>query len=276
MQISHEAAVNFLLTMANDAPGFGKSDTLLAVTTISFDISVLELFMPLVCGGNLVVATAAQVRDGKTLAGLLTTHNVSVMQATPATWRLLLNSGWSGKDTLKVLCGGEAFPPSLANELLVRCGEVWNMYGPTETTVWSLVEQIKSADAIFIGKPIANTRIYILDELLQPLPPGVPGELFIAGSGLSSGYLNRPELTAERFRELKIDGTTERIYGTGIWFASVTTAKSNSLDVSIIRSSCEATALSRAKSKAIYRLAPPVFARQWSLPGAAIAIHNNW
>ncbi len=215
VQISHHAAVNFLITMAEDAPGFTKADTLLAVTTISFDISVLELFMPLVSGGNLVVASAEHARDGKKLAHFLDRYGVTVMQATPATWRLLLNSGWTGNQKLKVLCGGEAFPPTLAGELLARCGEVWNMYGPTETTVWSLVEQLKTADEIFIGKPIANTRIYVLDELKQPAPPGVPGELFIAGSGLSKGYLKREELTSSKFLDLELNGKPERIYGTG-------------------------------------------------------------
>ena len=216
VQISHRALVNFLCSMRNE-PGLTETDTLLSVTTMSFDIFGLELFLPLITGAKVVIAERDDTLDGSRLSKLLEEHKVSVMQATPSTWRLLIESGWSGGDALKVLCGGEAFPSELVGPLMERCAELWNLYGPTETTIWSTVYRIKSQqEIILIGRPIANTQIYILDSSLQPVPTGVVGELFIGGDGLARGYLNRPELTAEKFvahpfREI----TGTRIYKTG-------------------------------------------------------------
>ena len=140
------------------------------------------------------------------------------MQATPATWRLLLGAGWQGSSGLKILCGGEALPPELAKELTARAGSVWNVYGPTETTIWSTVYRVTGREegTISIGRPIDNTSIYILDSTLNPVPVNITGEIYIGGDGLARGYLNRPELTAERFvaHPLLADKNA-RLYRTG-------------------------------------------------------------
>ena len=150
--IPRRALVNFLLSMA-EKPGMAASDTHLAVTTTSFDISILEFLLPLVRGAQIVIATAEQSSDARELQRLLRQHAVTVMQATPTTWRMLLESGWEGKSDLRILCGGEALTADLARQLLPRCRELWNMYGPTETTIWSSTERITSADHISLGSP---------------------------------------------------------------------------------------------------------------------------
>jgi amino acid adenylation domain-containing protein len=198
VQIPHRALTNFLLSM-REQPGLTADDRLLAITTLSFDIAGLELFLPLIVGARVIIASRETAVNGSALAALLTRSGATVMQATPATWRLLLAAGWQGSPQLKILCGGEAFPQDLAAQLLLRAGSVWNMYGPTETTIWSTLARLQSAEHISIGHPIANTEIYILDEHLHLAPIGVPGELYIGGDGLARGYLNRPELTEERF-----------------------------------------------------------------------------
>ena len=199
VQIPHRAVVNFLLSMRRQ-PGLASDDTWLAVTTLSFDIAALELFLPLVVGARVVIASSAVTTSGTALAEALSSSKTTVMQATPVTWHLLLGAGWQGEPTLKVLCGGEALPPELARQLLPRAASLWNLYGPTETTIWSTACRVEPGDdAVTIGRPIANTHIYILDARLNPTPVGVPGELYIGGDGLARGYLNRPELTAERF-----------------------------------------------------------------------------
>ncbi|NTU83526.1 MAG: amino acid adenylation domain-containing protein, partial [Chloroflexales bacterium] len=199
VQITHRALVNFLCSMQR-RPGMTERDVMLAVTTLSFDIAALELLLPLLVGGQVVIASREVASDGRRLGGLLAESGATIMQATPSTWRLLLDSGWPGQPGLKALCGGEALPRELAGQLLAACGEVWNMYGPTETTIWSTVHQLTaSAGPIVIGRPIANTQIYILDRHLQPVPVGVPGDLYIGGDGVALGYLNRPELTREKF-----------------------------------------------------------------------------
>jgi len=199
VQISHHALLNFLLSMQKE-PGLKADDRLLAVTTLSFDIAGLELFLPLITGAVVVLASQNDTMDGQYLIDLINQKNISLMQATPSTWHLLLDSGWQGKQDLRILCGGEAMTIELAKKLLSKCKELWNMYGPTETTIWSLIKKIEPGFGnITLGKPIDNTRIFILNENLQPQPIGVPGELHISGEGLASGYLNRPELTAGRF-----------------------------------------------------------------------------
>jgi myxalamid-type nonribosomal peptide synthetase MxaA len=217
VQVSHRNVVNFLGSMA-DEPGLGPDDVLLAVTSLSFDIAVLELLLPLSVGAAVVIATTADVVDGRRLAALLDQHHVTVMQATPTTWQLLIDSGWSGRPGLRVLCGGEAMPPALAEALLPRCGELWNMYGPTETTVWSTVHQVTAEDlralSIPIGHPIRNTSVYVLDNALNPMPPGVPGELCLGGDGVTLGYLGRPTLTAARFVRPPFD-PDDLLYRTG-------------------------------------------------------------
>jgi amino acid adenylation domain-containing protein len=212
--VTHRALVNFLSSMRRE-PGISSSDRLLAVTTLSFDIAGLELYLPLVSGAQVILASRAAATDGAALAQLLLTHGITIMQATPATWRLLLESGWRGTPGLKVLCGGEALPRDLANRLL-NCGaELWNLYGPTETTIWSTIHHVASQTGpVLIGRPIGNTRLYILDEDRELTPPGVAGELYIGGDGLAREYLRRPELTAQRFVEAPFR-PGERLYRTG-------------------------------------------------------------
>ncbi|MEH2050562.1 amino acid adenylation domain-containing protein [Nostoc sp.] len=198
VQISHKSVSNFLSAM-QQRPGITEQDTLLAVTTISFDIAALEIFLPITVGACLVIARRDVTLDGRELFDLLVKSKATIMQATPATWRLLLDSNFQFSD-LKILCGGEALPWDLVNELLARSASFWNLYGPTETTIWSSVCQLESSESLIsIGRPIDNTQIYILDQNLQPVPVGVPGELHIGGAGLARGYLNRPELTQEKF-----------------------------------------------------------------------------
>jgi amino acid adenylation domain-containing protein len=217
VQINHRSLVNFLASM-RAKPGLGPEDTLLAVTTISFDIAGLELYLPLIVGARLVLASRETAADGHKLQTMLLRIAPTVMQATPATWRLLLEAGWQGSNKLKVLCGGEATPRDLALELLKRASSVWNMYGPTETTIWSTVSQITpDDDSISIGRPIANTDVYVLDSHLEPVPMGVAGELYIGGDGVARGYLHRPDLTAEKFipHPFRNRDSEERLYRTG-------------------------------------------------------------
>ena len=199
VQISHASAVNFLSSMRQQL-AIADRDVWLAVTSLSFDIAALELFLPITTGSRLVVASREVASNGEKLLETLTNSGATVMQATPASWKMLLAAGWQGNNQLKILCGGEALPRHLANQLLLRCASVWNLYGPTETTIWSTLYQVDRKDeSVSIGRPIANTQIFILDRYLMPVPVGVFGELHIGGAGLSRGYLNRPELTAEKF-----------------------------------------------------------------------------
>ena len=199
VQILHSNVVNFLCAMRQQ-PGMTADDILLGVTTFTFDIAALEIFLPIIVGARLVIAKCEVTIDGKQLLDLLVNSGVTVMQATPATWQLLLEAGWQNSHKLKILCGGEALPKKLANQLQARSTSLWNVYGPTETTIWSLVSQVDSEEGLIsIGRPIANTEVYILDRHLQPVPIGVPGELHIGGAGLARGYLNRPELTEDKF-----------------------------------------------------------------------------
>jgi amino acid adenylation domain-containing protein len=215
VEIPHRAVVNFLTSMARE-PGMTAQDTMLAVTTLSFDIAGLELLLPLTVGGRVVIAPHEVVIDGWQLAQLLRTSGATLMQATPATWRLLLEAGWPGEPHLTILCGGEALPPELARALLPRCRSLWNMYGPTETTIWSTVRRVTSADHITLGRPIANTEVYVLSADLQPVPIGVPGELYIGGAGLARGYRHRPDLTTQRFIPHPLCQASEaRLYKTG-------------------------------------------------------------
>jgi amino acid adenylation domain-containing protein len=213
VQIEHRAVVNFLNAMRRE-PGLRPEDVLLAVTTLSFDIAGLELFLPLTTGARVVVVPWETAVDGKALLNALNEHRVTVLQATPATWRLLLAAEWRGTPGLKALCGGEPLPADLARELMARCGELWNMYGPTETTIWSSCCRVTDPADITIGRPIDNTELFIVDQQLRPLPIGVAGELLIGGDGVARGYLGRHELTAERFvRHPFMPGG--RVYRTG-------------------------------------------------------------
>jgi amino acid adenylation domain-containing protein len=214
VQIPHRALLNFLLSVQRE-PGLVSKDRLLAVTTLSFDIAGLELWLPLVTGATVVLASADDAKDPAALSRLIEQHEITVMQATPVTWNALLHSGWKGKRDLKALCGGEPMSRQLADGLVRVCGEVWNMYGPTETTIWSTIEQIGAGEgAISIGRPIANTGIYILDAHLNPVPIGSDGEIFIGGDGLARGYLNRADLAANKFIAHPFKANA-RLYRTG-------------------------------------------------------------
>jgi amino acid adenylation domain-containing protein len=199
VEISHRAVVNLLCSMARE-PGLGADDVLVAVTTISFDIAALELYLPLAVGGRVVIAEREALADGFRLVNLLQSAGATAMQATPASWRLMLDAGFRARRGFRMLCGGEALPRELADRLLEGDGELWNMYGPTETTIWSSCSRIeRSSGAISVGCPIANTQFYVLDRNDQPVPAGVPGQLHIGGDGVARGYFGRPELSGEKF-----------------------------------------------------------------------------
>ncbi|QOW18806.1 amino acid adenylation domain-containing protein [Lysobacter ciconiae] len=199
VKVSHRAVLNFLLSM-QERPGLGPQDRLLAVTTTSFDIAVLEIFLPLVSGARVLLASRETATDGFALRRQLEEENATLMQATPSTWRMLLGAGWRPPSGFRILCGGEPMPPDLASRLVEFSDDVWNLYGPTETTVWSTCWRVGALDrGIPIGTPIANTTVQILDARMRRCALGVAGEICIGGAGVASGYLNRPELTAERF-----------------------------------------------------------------------------
>jgi len=199
VQIPHRALVNLLWAM-RDRPGLTASDVLLSVTTISFDIAALEIFLPLIVGARLVMATATQTVDGRELLALLDREEVTVLQATPVTWELMIEAGWRESRSLKMLCGGEALSRRLANQLLERGGELWNMYGPTETTIWSAAYPVGPGKGpVPIGGVIANTQFYVVDSAGGLVPPGASGELVIGGDGVAIGYLGRDDLTRARF-----------------------------------------------------------------------------
>jgi aspartate racemase len=216
IMVEHRSLVNFLESMRRE-PGMSRDDVLLAVTTMSFDIAGLELYLPLIAGAKVVIAGRAAAADGRELARLIAQRRITVMQATPATWRLLLETGWTGSRKLRALCGGEALSRELADALLPRTAALWNMYGPTETTVWSLLTRVEPGTGpISIGRPIANTTVYILDSCGRPVPAGVTGHLHIGGLGVARGYRNLAERTAQAFAANPIpERCGERIYHTG-------------------------------------------------------------
>ena len=214
VMIEHRAVVNFLTSMAAE-PGMTAADTLLAVTTLSFDIAGLEMYLPLSVGATIEVATREETIDPDRLMTRLEQSRATVMQATPATWRMLIEAGWRGKRDLKILCGGEALPAELASALTQRAAEVWNVYGPTETTIWSSTTKIEGDAPVRIGRPIANTTMYVVDpRSLDVQPLGVAGELLIGGTGVARGYFGRPELTAEKFVASPFNAS-DRLYRTG-------------------------------------------------------------
>ena len=216
VQIAHRSLSNVLESFRQTL-GVNDRDVLVALTTLSFDIAALELMLPLIAGAQVVIASREVAADPAKLAALFAESDASIVQATPTTWRMLLEAGWRSPERLRILCGGEPFPADVAERLLATGANVWNVYGPTETTIWSTVHHVTSAESpVPIGRPIANTRTYVLDANGQPVPVGVPGELYIGGAGVATGYLNRPELTAERFvRDRFVDDTDVRLYRTG-------------------------------------------------------------
>jgi len=199
VEITHRAVVNLLTSMARK-PGLAQHDVLYAVTTVSFDIAALELFLPLCVGARVVIAHAESMADGYQALKQMDAAGATVLQATPAGWRLLLEAGFRPRPGFKMLCGGEALPRDLAHRLLENSGELWNMYGPTETTIWSACARLSAdTDVITVGGPIANTQFHVLDANDVPLPWGIPGQLHIGGEGVAVGYYKRVELTNEKF-----------------------------------------------------------------------------
>jgi amino acid adenylation domain-containing protein len=197
--VTHGCLTNFLHAMRQE-PGLSAADVLAAVTTISFDIAALELYLPLMVGARIELVSRQTASNGRSLARLLAASEATVLQATPATWRMLLDAGWQGQKGLRALCGGETLPRDLADDLLGRVDELWNLYGPTETTVWSTGGRVARGTApVSIGRPIRNTQVHILDAAGAPVPIGTAGEICIGGDGVAACYHNRPALTAERF-----------------------------------------------------------------------------
>lgn len=214
VRIAHRAFVNYLRSMQRE-PGMGTDDVLLAVSTLSFDISGYDIFVPLTTGATVVIADRDTTRDGHLLARALDDYGVTYLQATPATYRLLLDGGWTGKRDLKVLIGGEMVPRDLVNRLAPTCAEVWNFYGPTEATIWSTTARLEVGEGNpSIGRPVDNTTVHIVNPEGQLQPVGAVGELLIGGEGLAEGYHARPELTAERFVSSPLVGGA-RLYRTG-------------------------------------------------------------
>ncbi len=215
VMVPHRALTNFLCSMA-EQPGCDPDERLLSVTTVSFDIAALELLLPLLVGATVEIAPRALAVDAPRLAEHIRRTRPTLMQATPATWRMLLEAGWEGDPKLRVLCGGEALPRDLAAALTERVGAVWNMYGPTETTIWSSVHPVGSGDgAVPLGDPVANTQLYVLDPNGGPVPHGTIGELYIGGQGVAKGYIGRDDLTAKRFVDDTVSGRGGKLYRTG-------------------------------------------------------------
>ncbi|MBI1220616.1 MAG: amino acid adenylation domain-containing protein [Rhodobacteraceae bacterium] len=212
--VPHRAVVNFLTTMARE-PGLTAQDTILSVTTVMFDIAVLELFLPLTVGGKVVIASSDAVREGFPLLDRLERGGITLMQATPTLWDMLLDAGLTPAKGLTLLAGGEPLPADLAARLTANGATLWNMYGPTETTVWSAICRVEPGRPITIGHPIGNTELHVLSDSDDPQPIGVVGELNIGGDGLALGYHDRPDLTEAAFREVALNGTARRLYRTG-------------------------------------------------------------
>ena len=214
VKITHGNLSNFLLSMQK-VPGITAEDKVLAISTISFDISGLEIYLPLMAGAEVIVAPTSTAKDGRLLLEQIKNDKITLFQATPSTYRMLIDSGWNYQLPVRLLCGGEALSKDLATMLLERSIELWNVYGPTETTVWCTLRRISAAeDLITIGNPIDNTTVYILDDQMNPLPAGVKGEIYIGGAGVGLGYLNNPTLTAEKFMENPFEPGT-KFYRTG-------------------------------------------------------------
>jgi amino acid adenylation domain-containing protein len=217
VMVEHRGVVNLLRHMARE-PGLAPGELMLGVTTPAFDLSVPDLFLPLVTGATLELVGADDARDGKRLAALIAHRRPSLMQATPSTWRMLIDAGWSGASQLRVVCGGEGYDAALTQAIHRRVAGIWNFYGPTETTVWSVSTALEAAvtDPIPIGVPMRGTACYVLDERGELVPPGVRGELHIAGAGVARGYLGQPELTAAAFVPCAFPGApSTRMYRTG-------------------------------------------------------------
>ncbi|HMF72991.1 MAG TPA: non-ribosomal peptide synthetase, partial [Flavitalea sp.] len=214
VRITHGNLSNFLLSMQK-VPGITAEDKVFAISTISFDIAGLEIYLPLMAGAEVIIASSSTAKDGRVLLEQIKNEKITLFQATPSTYRMLIDSGWNYQLPVRLLCGGEALSKDLATMLLERSIELWNVYGPTETTVWCTLKKISAAeDLITIGNPIDNTTVYILDDQMKPLPAGEKGEIYIGGTGVGLGYLNNPTLTAEKFIENPFEPGT-KFYRTG-------------------------------------------------------------
>jgi acyl-coenzyme A synthetase/AMP-(fatty) acid ligase len=205
-------------------PGLTASDVMAAVTTVSFDIAGLELYLPLLVGARIELIPRALTTDGAALSARLAVSGATVLQSTPVTLRQLVDANWSPPAKFRVFCGGEALPAELATQLTTRVSQLWNLYGPTETTIWSTAWLVEPGAArISIGRPIANTQVYVLDHRREPMAIGVPGDIWIGGAGVAIGYHERKELTDERFVADPFSSTPgARLYRTGdigVWGA---------------------------------------------------------
>jgi amino acid adenylation domain-containing protein len=216
VEVGHTALANFVGSMA-EYPGFTENDSIVAVTTVSFDIALLELLLPLCCGGRTVIAARDTLADPPELVKLISSTGATVLQATPTLWRVLLEAGFQPAPGFKALCGGEPLPRDLAGQLIATGVELWNMYGPTETTIWSSCGRVADVNRpITIGAPIANTELYVLDGSKALAPIGVTGELYIGGQGLAKGYIGQPDLTKRSFKVMSVGGgAPRRFYRTG-------------------------------------------------------------
>lgn len=213
--IRHHSVANVLFSVARE-PGLTDQDKTIALATIAFDLAVVEIYTPLIVGAELLLIDPATVRNGEALAKLLSDKTITFIQTTPALFRVLLEAGWQGHKNLRVISCAEALPMDLARTLMASCRELWNYYGPTETTIYATGKQILPTDErITIGHAIANTRIYIVDEDGKQAEAGQPGEICIAGEGVSGVYLNQPELTAEKFIDNPFSNISEKLYRTG-------------------------------------------------------------
>ncbi|MES2713132.1 MAG: amino acid adenylation domain-containing protein [Pseudomonadota bacterium] len=214
VEVGQRALVNQLLSMAKE-PGFDSQDVMLATTTLTFDPSLVELFLPLITGGRVVIVDRATTLDGFALMGVIENAGATVLQATPSGWTMLLAAGFRGGPRLRLLCGGEALPRALADQLMAGGSPLWNLYGPTETTIWSACARVAPEGPITIGEPVANTRLYVLDAQDDLAPVGVVGELLIGGSGVARGYVGDPDQTAARFIPDPFAADGSRMYRTG-------------------------------------------------------------
>ncbi|MCU1734443.1 MULTISPECIES: non-ribosomal peptide synthetase [unclassified Pseudomonas] len=213
--IHHQALVNFLCSMG-EKPGMTGEDRVLQLTSLSFDIAGLELYLPLIRGAAVVLLNTHQNKDPQALLNVITRQNVTVIQATPSSWRMILDAAPAGALAGKtLLCGGEALSAELAQRLIEQAGHVWNVYGPTETTIWSARHYLTESDDVWLGKPLANTTLHIISDDIDVLPVGARGELLIGGDGLARGYHQRPSLTAERFIPDPFSSNGGRLYRTG-------------------------------------------------------------
>jgi amino acid adenylation domain-containing protein len=215
VEVTHSSLTNVLLAF-QEATGCGAGDTLLSVSPSTFDISILELLLPMVCGGHLVIADRSLRNDPVLLSEEMARARPTLMQATPSTWRLLVEAGWNGNLGLSILCGGDVLSRPLADALLQRCARLWNVYGPTEATIWCTFEQVTaSPDAPAVGRPLANVQAYILGPHLEPLPIGTIGSLYIGGRAVARGYRNGDGSASPRFVPDPFGPAGGRLHGTG-------------------------------------------------------------